>query len=69
MLKGHISSDKVLFSSVPSNRKATLIAISYEDNLPYFFKSEIVIGSKNVSEVLLKRVSQDFINQQLALLN
>jgi hypothetical protein len=68
LLKGEVRDDFIQFGSVPSDKKATLVAFSFVDDKSYFFRKSITIGSHLPLTIKLEEVDESFINEQLALL-
>jgi hypothetical protein len=68
VMKGEVNGSKVHFGSVAQSRDAILIAVSYVDKQPYYFKCSIGAGGKITQKVALKPVDEKFLNQELALL-
>ncbi|MBL4592399.1 MAG: hypothetical protein JKX68_01120 [Flavobacteriales bacterium] len=68
VMKGKLYNQQVNFGSVPKNKQATLVAVSFIDKQAYFFNSSINISSSEIPTIILKPVEESFLNQQLALL-
>ncbi len=68
VMMGKVYNQQVNFGSVPKNKEATLIALSYIDKQAYLYRSTITTGSSTVSNIILKPVEESFLNEQLALL-
>ena len=59
--------EKVLnFGNVPINRKAVLVAISFEGKQAYYFSSPVTTGTNPKLNINLKPVDETFINAELA---
>ena len=67
VMKGIVNNSKVEFGVVPSNRKATLIAVSFIDKQAYYDKCTILSGSIEIPKIALKPVDESFLNHQLSL--
>lgn len=68
VMTGYVNNKKVSFGSVPKNRQATLIAVSFFEKQAYYFECTIIIGTKTTPKISLKPVDEIFIDKQLALL-
>ncbi len=68
VMKGKVFNQRVNFGSVPADREAQLIAVSYIDNQTYYFKCNFKAGSSTKPDIVLEPVKETFLNEQLALL-
>lgn len=68
VMKGSLSSNAIDFGSVPSNKEATLIAVTYLDDKPFFFKQNIVPGNPVKPNIQLTEVDDAYVDEQLAML-
>lgn len=66
VMTGYTSDKELSFGSVPVNKQATLIAISFEGSQAYYFSSAVTTGNKSNLKISLKPVDEKFINGELA---
>jgi hypothetical protein len=68
VMTGRLDNTTVSFGSVPRNRKATLIALAFNDTQAYYFESEIIANGGTKPTINLQAVDKNFIDKQLALM-
>ena len=68
VMQGHIRDQQVHFGSVPKNKAATLIVMSYNEKQAYFYNTDLNLGNSTTPKINLKPVKESFLNAQLALL-
>ncbi|MFH0866079.1 MAG: hypothetical protein V1904_07780, partial [Bacteroidota bacterium] len=68
LMKGEVNNNLVTFGKVPLNLQATLLAVSFIDKQPYFFKSTFNVGSAEKQKIILAPVDESYLNEQLKLL-
>jgi len=68
VMKGNRQNERVNFGSVPKNKQATLVAVSYIDKQAYFFNCSVKLNNAALPPIVLKPVAESFLNEQLALL-
>ena len=68
VLKGSEQNGVVHFSSVPKNRNAVILAVSFVGEQAYFYKNNVTIGVQAPQPVELAAVEEEFLDQQMALL-
>jgi len=66
VMNGSSTDKEVSFSSVPVNKKATLIAVSFEGSQAYYFSTEIMTGKSSNLKINLMPVEEKFIHSELA---
>jgi|GEM_PF-1358031 len=70
VLMGTANGASISFSGIPKDKRATLIVISIDDNKqPYLYKTVLNPLDKNKPQISLLPVTQNKIDQELALLN
>ncbi|PCI97181.1 MAG: hypothetical protein COB15_08220 [Flavobacteriales bacterium] len=68
VMQGLINNKQVTFGSVPKNKEATLIVMSYNEKQTYLYNTEVNLGKSDIPQIELKPVSESYLNTQLALL-
>jgi hypothetical protein len=68
VIKGYASGNMVEFGAIPSDKKARLIAVSFQGNNTYYYTENFVAKNTPNAKVALRPVAKSIVDKQLALL-
>jgi hypothetical protein len=67
IMQGRVEKDKVHFGQVHDNSEATLMAVAFIDGQAYYFGQKLKLTKYSNPTIKLEKVSEEFVNEQLAM--